>query len=61
MLVCLQGETMETDKKRKQMCFDIHPNLHKEIKLRALKEDVSMNLWIQRAITKALKDKNDKM
>lgn len=52
---------MEEDKKRKQICFDVHPNLHKEIKLRALQEDISMNLLIQRIIIKALKDKNDKV
>jgi len=61
MLVLLLGEMMEEKKKRKQICFDVHPNLHKEIKLIALKENISMNLWIQRVITKALKDKNDKV
>ena len=57
MLVLLLGEIMEDKKKRKQLCFDVHPNLHKEIKLRALQENISVNLWIHRVITKALKDK----
>lgn len=37
-------------KKRTQINFDIHPELHKEIKIRAARKNISMNLWIIRAI-----------
>lgn len=41
--------------KRKQMAFDINPALHTEVKTYAAKRNISMNLWIQRAILEALK------
>jgi len=42
-------------KKRKQIIFDVHPELHKHIKTSAAKQSISMNLLIIRAIYQALK------
>ena len=37
-------------KKRKQMAFDIDEETHKKVKELAFKKNISMNLWIHRAI-----------
>ena len=47
-----------TDKiyiERKQITFNVHPNLHKEIKKRAVEDGDSMNKWISEAIYEKLK------
>lgn len=46
---------MEEKKKRKQICFDIDPNTHMAIKIDAAIKNISMNLWLMRAIYQALK------
>lgn len=38
------------EKKRKQIVFDIHPDLHQQIKILAAQCNISMNLWMTRAI-----------
>jgi len=39
---------------RHQIAFDIDPELHKRIKIAAIKRNISMNLWLIRAIYRAL-------
>ena len=46
--------------KRKQFAFDIHPDLHKKIKERALARDISMNLWMSLAIYEYMKLEDNK-
>lgn len=47
-------------KKRKQFAFDIDPELHKEVKILAAQRNISINLWMTRAILARLyKDKNE--
>jgi predicted HicB family RNase H-like nuclease len=41
-------------KKRTQMTFDVHPDLHSKVKILAATKGVSMNLWIQRAIIREI-------
>lgn len=41
--------------KRTQISFDIHPDLHAQIKIAAAIRNISMNLWLTRAIHEALK------
>lgn len=49
---------METKKKRYQIAFDVSKDLHTEVKILAAKRNISMNLWIARAIQeRILKDK----
>jgi len=44
--------TTDTDdkKQRRQIVFDVHPEFHKKVKILAAKRNVSMSLWINRAI-----------
>lgn len=46
----IKGSYMEITKDRKQVNFDIHPELHKKIKMVALQRNISLANWIQRAI-----------
>lgn len=40
-----------TDKKnRKQMAFDINPDVHQKVKILAAMRNISINLWMARAI-----------
>lgn len=41
---------MENKKKRTQMAFDINPEIHKQVKMLALMRNISINLWMARAI-----------
>lgn len=43
------------EKKRKQMAFDIDPDVHHQIKMMALMDKVSVNLWMARAINQYIK------
>lgn len=45
---------MELNKDRKQLNFDIHPELHKKIKIAAASRNISMALYLQRAIIEKL-------
>jgi len=45
---------MTVKKKRTQMTFDIHPKLHHTVKLLAVTNNISMNLWVQRAIVREI-------
>lgn len=37
-------------KKRKQMAFDVRPEIHQQIKVLAALRNISINLWMARAI-----------
>jgi predicted HicB family RNase H-like nuclease len=41
---------MEEKKKRKQMAFDISPEIHQTVKILAARRNISINLWMARAI-----------
>jgi predicted HicB family RNase H-like nuclease len=42
---------MENEKKtRYQMAFDVSPEIHQQIKILAARRNISMNLWMARAI-----------
>lgn len=41
---------MKQTKKRKQMAFDISPEVHQQVKTLSAMRNISMNLWIARAI-----------
>lgn len=41
---------MEDKKKRKQMAFDVTPELHQKVKILAAMRNISINLWLARAI-----------
>jgi len=41
---------MDTKKKRKQMAFDVSPELHQQVKILAARRNISINLWMARAI-----------
>jgi predicted HicB family RNase H-like nuclease len=41
---------MNEKKKRTQMTFDIHPEIHQQVKILAAIRNISMNLWVARAI-----------
>jgi len=45
-------------KKRKQLAFDIDPELHKKIKSDAALQGISINLWMAIAIYEKLKRKS---
>jgi predicted HicB family RNase H-like nuclease len=49
-----KGSYMELNKDRKQLNFDIHPELHKKIKIAAASRNISMALYLQRAIIEKL-------
>ena len=42
--------------KRKQISFTVSDELHHEVKSAAIKRNMSMNLWITRALYKLLKE-----
>jgi len=42
-------------KKRVQIAFDVPPELRQEIKLLALRRNISMNMWILRAVHTQIK------
>jgi len=46
------------EKRRKQIAFDISEELHKQIKISAATRNISMNLWMHRAIIERLKKDN---
>jgi predicted HicB family RNase H-like nuclease len=46
-------------KKRKQMCFDIDPQILIEIKVIAARRNISKNLWVHRALVAALKKERE--
>lgn len=41
-------------KSKKKIVFEIDPELHKRIKIIAARRNISMNLWIIRALLKSL-------
>ena len=41
---------MEDKKKRKQMAFDVSLELHQQVKILAARRNISINLWMARAI-----------
>jgi predicted HicB family RNase H-like nuclease len=41
---------MTENKKRKQMAFDINPDIHQQVKILAAIRNISVNLWVARAI-----------
>lgn len=41
--------------KRKQIAFDILPEIHKQVKMLALMRNISMNIWMKRAIINQIK------
>lgn len=41
---------MTDKKKRTQMTFDINPEIHHQVKVLAAIRNISMNLWVARAI-----------
>jgi len=56
---------MEIKKKRKQMAFDVSPELHQQVKILAARRNISINLWMARAIQERIAketkyDKEDK-
>ena len=49
-------------KQRKQLAFDIDPELHTQIKILAARRNISMNVWLTRAILARIqKENNDKL
>jgi predicted HicB family RNase H-like nuclease len=42
---------MTETKKRKQMAFDVSPEIHQQIKVLAAMRNISINLWMARAIS----------
>ncbi len=45
---------MEDKKIRKQMAFDVTPEMHKRIKILAAMRNISINMWLVRAINDRL-------
>jgi predicted HicB family RNase H-like nuclease len=41
---------MNDKKKRTQMAFDVNPEIHQKIKILAAQRNISINLWMARAI-----------
>ncbi len=41
-------------KKRKQMAFDINPEIHRQVKILAAKRNISINLFVQRALIREI-------
>ena len=41
---------MQDKKIRKQMTFDVSPEIHQQVKVLAAIRNISMNLWMARAI-----------
>ena len=40
--------------KRKQMAFDINPEIHQKVKILAAIRNISINLWVQRALIREI-------
>lgn len=38
------------DNKRKQMAFDVRPEIHQQIKILAARRNITINMWMARAI-----------
>ncbi len=49
---------MTEKKKRTQMAFDINPEMHQQVKILAAMRNISMNLWIARAINDRIAKEN---
>ena len=49
---------MTDKKKRTQMAFDISPEMHQQVKVLAAMRNISMNLWIARAINDRIAKEN---
>lgn len=49
---------MTEKKKRTQMAFDISPEMHQQVKVLAAMRNISMNLWIARAINDRIAKEN---
>lgn len=49
---------MEHKNKRKQMAFDINPDIHQQIKVLAARRNISINLWMARAISDRIQKEN---
>ena len=45
---------MAAKKKRTQMSFDINQEIHKKVKILAVTRNISMNLWVHRAIIREI-------
>ena len=41
-------------KKRKQITFDIHPEIHHKVKVLAATRNISINLWVNRALIREI-------
>lgn len=41
-------------KKRKQITFDIHPEIHHKVKVLAATRNISINLWVHRALIREI-------
>lgn len=48
-------------KKRVQISFNVDPEFHKRIKVKAALGEVSMNLWLIRIIYRALREEGKPM
>jgi predicted HicB family RNase H-like nuclease len=46
------------EKKRKQMAFDVSPEIHQKIKILAAMRNISINLWMARAINDRIAKEN---
>ncbi len=49
---------MINEKKRKQMAFDISPEMHQQVKILAATRNISINLWMARAIQDRIAKEN---
>ena len=46
---------MENNKKiRKQLAFDISPEMHQQVKIFAARRGISINNWMQRAVVERI-------
>lgn len=46
---------MDEKKKRTQIAFDVQPEFRQEIKVLAARRNISLNLWLMRAINDYIK------
>ncbi len=49
---------MTDKKKRTQIAFDVNPEMHHQVKILAAMRNISMNLWIARAINDRIAKEN---
>ena len=54
LLRCLNSGDKEMSE-RKRIVFDVHPELHTQVKVLAARRNISMNLWLMRAIADRIK------